>query len=335
MRRLLLATAAPIALAVGVGATAPAAESAVHRVGDGRGNTITFDVDRAARDVNVTEYARILRDALHGREIRTVRIRIVPPAQISRLCGSRDAAACYGGNRTRGTIIVPAGSGASVRHSLLHEYAHHIDASTGQGGDGTPRWFSARRMNQKLSQGQVAYSYARGWSRSIGEIFAEDYVQAHVRARFGIPWLSRPSTGVIRAIRRDITGSPNGTPPVAEAPSDAPGVGPGANRTRVTFPSRGRIAPGATARIPFGLLGPRRTVDFEADLTGIAAPASVRTTLVCEGRRITGAWGGDDKNPKIKRRGLGPAECAITLQNVGDGVVTYDADLTLTRPRSG
>ncbi len=329
-----LAAAVPAALAVALGASAPAADSAVKRVGDGRGNTITFDVDPRADGVKVQDYARILRNALHGREIRTARIRIVPPSLVGQICGSPQAAACYGGSRGRGTIVVPAGTGSAVRHSLLHEYAHHIDASVGRGGNGTPRWFSARRMSRLLGQGQVAYSYVRGWSRSVGEIYAEDYVQAHVRARYGIPWLSRPSNAVIRAIRHDITGSPNGSPPVAGDP-DAPNVGPTSNRARVSFPARGRIAPGRTESIPFGLLGPRRTVDFEADLTGIGAPAAVRSALICDGRRITGAWGGEDKDPKIKRRRLGPADCRITLTNVGEGTVGYEAELTLTRPRSG
>jgi hypothetical protein len=55
-----------------------------------------------------------------------------------------------------------------------------------------------------LRSGQVTWDYELGWQRSIGEIFAEDYVQLHARPRYGITWLARPSGSVLTAIRRDI-----------------------------------------------------------------------------------------------------------------------------------
>jgi hypothetical protein len=68
----------------------------------------------------------------------------------------------------------------------------------------------------------VATDYSKGWSRSVGEVFAEDYVALHIRSVSAIRWLPRPSASVLRALRRDIT-SPRGEPqPVPSAPGAAP-----------------------------------------------------------------------------------------------------------------
>ena len=86
---------------------------------------LTFDV--RARGVHVGWYASVLRGAIHGSEIETVRIRIVPHSRISRLCATRNARSCYEGDERKGLVVVPAGRSADVAHMLLHEYAHHID----------------------------------------------------------------------------------------------------------------------------------------------------------------------------------------------------------------
>ena len=53
-------------------------------------------------------------------------------------------------------------------------------------------------MGTRLKRGKVAFGYQRGWNRSVGEIFAEDYAQTQLETRYGIPWLSRPTPGCAR-----------------------------------------------------------------------------------------------------------------------------------------
>ena len=64
--------------------------------------------------------------AIHGSEIETVRIRIVPHSRISAVCHTQRPELLRGGEK-KGLVVVPAGRSADVAHMLLHEYAHHID----------------------------------------------------------------------------------------------------------------------------------------------------------------------------------------------------------------
>jgi hypothetical protein len=68
-----------------------------------------------------------------------------------------------------------------------HEYGHHLDFAWPVSGlpepNGTPVWWAARGMAQFLRDGLVAFDYSLGWSRSVGEIFAEDYGPARCDAR--------------------------------------------------------------------------------------------------------------------------------------------------------
>ena len=70
------------------GLAAPVVDASARTVTgqDGQGRPITFDV--RANGVSVGEYASVLRDAVHGNEIRTVTVRIVPQGRIGSSCGS-------------------------------------------------------------------------------------------------------------------------------------------------------------------------------------------------------------------------------------------------------
>ena len=201
---------APLLLAVTVPllAAEPAAAVTVTRH-DRAGRAITFDV-RAPR-VQVGWYAQLLRNAMHGDEIESVVIRVVPPSRVSRLCGGQ-AGSCYAGGSEIGTITVPAGRSVETAHSLLHEYAHHIDTSR----SGWRRWeepwahswWTARGIDALLAAGRVSFDYDLGWGHSIPEIFAEDYVQLHMRTEFLARWLKPPSRAVRAALRRDLRRQP-------------------------------------------------------------------------------------------------------------------------------
>lgn len=318
-----------LALPVDAGARIVTAE-------DGQGRPITFDVQ--ANGVNVGEYTSVLRNAVHGNEIRTVTVRIVPRGRIASSCGSSQAVACYSGNAQGGTIVVRAAARAQFEHSLLHEYGHHVDAAIRGGSrrelNGTPRWWRARSMGTRLRRGQVAYDYERGWARSIGEIFAEDYVQVHVRGEFGIPWLNPPSAAVRRAIRQDITGRASGPAP---RPGSGEGQGgptdPPTNSRSRTFRDRVDLAPGDARRIPFGLLGPGRRINFTTNVASAQQTGRVSNQLFCQGRRITGGQGTDASPGRIKRTNLPPGSCHIVVTNLSEEPVSVGTTLTLTRPR--
>ncbi len=183
---------------------------------DERGRTIT--IDAPSRATPVGQYFRLLRNSVHGDEIESVTLRIVQQSAVARLCRSQRARACYRGGENA-TIIVGEGDPAEDAQTILHEYGHHVDATIrhrrGAELNGTPRWWGTRAMGLRKARGQVSSTYALGWTRSIGEIFAEDYAQMHIRGPYGIRWLPRPDESVFRAIRLDVTGRATGPPPRA------------------------------------------------------------------------------------------------------------------------
>lgn len=323
-------------LALSAVAAGPASAEIVQR-GDGAGRTITFDVQAAAVDVDW--YASLLGGALHGDEIERVVVRIVEPGAIRRECGP-GAAACYGGIRSGARIIVPAGRSNALAVTLLHEYGHHVDASRRVSGvaepNGTARWWRARGMGQLLEQGAVARSYRLGWDRSIGEIFAEDYVQAHFAgAPYAIRWLLRPGAAVRTAIVNDL----GGTAPTLELP-EADEVVPvppeaGAPRGPVSIERSGVLVSGETASVRFGLLGPGRRVQAAVQASGSSLAGSrLRVSLVCGTRVVaTSSVSSGARSTAIDRRRLGPADCRVAVRNTSSSSLRVVVRLTLSIPR--
>lgn len=211
MRRLLTIVLVAVVAALAAAAAARAEIVVSH---DDQGRPITFDV--RAPETDVEWYASLLRGAAHGDEIATVTIRVVPPEDVPALCGAAEAAACYGARGGGATIVVPAGRDDEVAHVVLHEYGHHVDQTWAVGGfaepNGTPTWWAARGVEELLRGGQVAFDYSLGWSRGIGEIFAEDYAYIHLPGRYGIPWLSPPDEALRAALLAELAGSPPAQP---------------------------------------------------------------------------------------------------------------------------
>ena len=268
---------------------------------DEQGRSISFDV--RAEGVDAEWYASLLRTAPHGDEISTVRIVVVSRSELLSTCGP-DAAGCY----SRNVITVLAEESARNAHTVVHEYAHHLDRSRPVAGisepNGTSVWWRARGMAQLLRLGSVARSYVIGWNRSIAEIFAEDYAQLVLPgSRYAIPWLGPPSDTIIAALKADLGLGPE--PEIVDPPLPKPVV-----QTR-----SGSLAAGKRVTIPFGLLGPGRNWRVTAAFGGATARVPRATLEVrCDGRRIalkTIASG----MPKvtIERSNVGPADCTTTL----------------------
>jgi hypothetical protein len=309
LRALLVACALSLVLA------SPAmAETVLAR--DAQGRTITFDV--LASGVDTGWYTSILSAAIHGDEISTVTIRIVAASEITGICGS-GAAACY--QRRTGLIVVPAGQSDTLAAIVLHEYGHHVDASTPVSDlrepNGTVRWWAARGVGSLLDSGEAARDYRLGWERSIGEIFAEDYVQANMTALFRIRWLAPPSVEILSAIRQDLGVEPaRPAPPVSAEPQRVP----------LTVLRAGTLRPGQAQSVPFTLLGPGRRVTF----TVTTSRGRVRMAVVCDGTVVAARkLGPGRRRATLDRPGLGPASCQARVKNVGTGPAPFSLRLRL------
>jgi hypothetical protein len=315
VRRAVLLLAAVLA-ALLVAAPAGAA-TIVKQTREGR--PVTFDV--RVSGVDVEWYAELLRNAAHGDEIRRVTIRIVPEDDIRRFCGAH-AGGCYGGSPRAGRIVVPAGRSLSIAHTLLHEYAHHLDRSTRVQGapepNGTPHWYRARGIARLVRDGRAAHGYARGWERSVGEIFAEDYVQLHLQTSYRIRWLDPPGPAVRAALRRDLPRAP-------AQPVELP-------RTPLVVIRAGSLEQGKARVVPFGLLDTGRRVTFVAT-AGNASRTGVRGRI--ELRCDSGLWTSRPLGPgaataRLDLRDLGPDRCAVAVRSLGATPLTFTAKLRLT-----
>jgi hypothetical protein len=316
LRTLVLALVLALAVATG-------ADAAIVRSQDAQGRTITFDVRAMAVDVDW--YASVLRAAAHGNEISTVTIWIVPEQQIPLLCGD-EAQACYTGRRGTPRIIISAGQSRFNQATLLHEYGHHLDTAWRVPGvpelNGTPVWWQSRGMASLLSSRRVAFDYSLGWSRSIGEIFAEDYAYIHMgsTANYGIPWLSPPDETLKTALLAELGSSPGTLPPATAGP--------------LVITRNGTLAPRARRVVSFTLLGPGRHVKLNATVTrpkrkGVRA----RAQIVCNGGVVASQpFGKGRARRTLDIPSIGPAECEARLVSTTGVSLGYTLRLELTAP---
>ena len=274
---------------------------------DDEGRSMRFDV-RANADIGW--YAGVMRRAAHGDEIERVTIRIVNWADISSQCSTEIAAGCYfrsGSNR--GVVVVPAGKGSDVTHTLVHEYGHHVDASRSHGGldepNGTPLWWKARGMAKLVAARSVRDRYQVGWERSIGEVFAEDYAWTNLHDTYKIEWLERPSATVQQAIRADLGLA---EPPVIT--TTRPALKP------VVIVREGTLGPSERVTVGFGLLGPNRLVRLGGVLqAGSSTSGSVAVSCgpTFRARKLTGS----SHTVSLELSRAGPAQCQASLTNTG------------------
>jgi hypothetical protein len=298
-------------------ATAAGAEIVTRQ--DTQGRTITLDVQ--APNVDVDWYAALLRAAAHGDEITRVTIRIVPEADVPRLCGAA-AAACYSPGRTGGNIVVPAGKDLRVASTLLHEYGHHLDGFWTVSGvpelNGTPVWWQLRGMASLVAQNTVAFDYSLGWSHSVAEIFAEDYAWIHVPYQYGITWLAPPGDTLRAALIAELGGSP------AQLP-ETPAAGP------LVINRSGTLAAKGSQVVPFGLLGPGRRVTFTATVNrSTRAGTRARMVVTCNGKSVASQGFTKGRATRtINVPNLGPAECSARLASTTGVRLTYTLRLRL------
>jgi hypothetical protein len=239
-----------------------------------------------------------------------VTIRIVDWDGLRERCGPA-AAGCYKRRDGRGLLVVPAGSTRGIAHTLVHEYGHHVDASNRHGGleepNGTRNWWRVRGLARLVQLNSVARSYENGWSRSIAEIFAEDYAYLNVGRPYNIPWLRPPGPVVEQAIRADL-----GLAPPPDDVPEAPAIRP------LVIERSGILAAGDSETAGFGLLGAGRTVVVSASLPGPARSGSrVRLTVTCGATARSRTIGRTLRSETIRLPSVGPGPCRATLSNAG------------------
>jgi predicted thioesterase len=317
-RLLVTVVALVLTLAVAAGASA-----AIVTTADLQGRPITFDVRAANVDTNW--YADVLRATAHGNEISDVTIRIVPDQQIDALCGS-EAAACYTHVGSRPTIMIPAGKNQFIEGTLVHEYGHHLDASTPNPGipelNGIPAWWQDRGMAALYASHQVAFDYSLGWAHSVGEIFADDfaYIQVGPSYHYGITWLSPPDD----KLKADMFAA-LGSPPEAL---------PAAPNTPLVVDRVGTLTPHDTKSVPFGLLGPGRRVTFKATVSRAARKGvRARIQVVCNGTVAgTRTISKGQKTRTLVLPNMGPGDCDARLVSAAPVSLKYTLRLQLQAP---
>jgi hypothetical protein len=273
---------------------------------DAEGRAIRFDV---REDADVGWYAGLLRRAAHGDEIERVTIRIVGWRELREEC-TAVAAGCYSRREgNRGLVVVPAGRGADLAHTVVHEYGHHVDASRGHGGldepNGTPLWWKARGMASLVASRSVRDRYEVGWERSISEVFAEDYAYTNLHRGYRIDWLERPSATVQQAILADLG--------LAEPPA--------ITRTRpalkpVVIVREGTLRPSERVTVGFGLLGPNRRVRLGGVLQAGNA-TSGRVAVSCGPAFRTVRLTGATRTIALELARAGPGQCEASIVNTG------------------
>ena len=310
---LLVALVAALALA-----TAAGAEIVTRTDTDGR--SITFDVQ--APSVDVDWYAAILRAAAHGDEISRVTIRIVREEDVPELCGAA-AAACYSPGRNGGRMVVPAGKAPQGRSDVPARVRPpprpRVERERGPELNGTPVWWQLRGMAALAAQGTVAFDYSRGWDRSVGEIFAEDYAWIHIPYQHAITWLSPPDEALRTALFAELGGQPAVQLP--EIPAAGPLV---INRSGTLAAKRSQI-------VPFGLLGPGRRVTLTATVNkATRAGTRARMEVTCNGTRVaTQLFTKGRATRTINVPNLGPGECSARLVSTTGVKLTYTLRLRL------
>jgi hypothetical protein len=248
----------------------------------------------------------LLRRAPHGDEIESVTVRIVRSKKVEQICG-RGAAGCYAGGRSS-VLTVAAGKSRLIASTLLHEYGHHLDLAWTVDGvpepNGTPLWWELRGIAQLRELGSVNRNYSLGWSRGIGEIFAEDYAYIALGRSYAIPWLYPPSRQLRRLLLYELQGQ-------------RPAVTLRGARTDtairpVTITGRGTLAGRASHVETFRLLGPGRRITLEASLSGAAGG---RVEVLCNGALIESRLLPASRQATLHVRDVGPGSCRVVLLN--------------------
>jgi hypothetical protein len=140
-------------------------------------------------DPNVAgTYAAFIGTLPHGAEINSLKVIVVPSAEINRDCGGEDGdgiLACYSSDDQ--TMVVPGDApqdtSVSVDYVIAHEYGHHIarhrsNAPLPAIDFGPKRWASYELVCDKTDDGKLAPGdEGNNYAYNPGEAWAETYAR--------------------------------------------------------------------------------------------------------------------------------------------------------------
>ncbi|MGK2877992.1 MAG: hypothetical protein ACSLFF_05395 [Solirubrobacterales bacterium] len=185
---------------------------------DSAGRNFTIDTTVPGADLNA--FGAVLNSTYHGAEIADLIVHVVTLAQIATICGSNQALACYlptDPTRNGKGQIWMADDDADWKHSLVHEYGHHMDnqllniahlndfgISRGCGidGDASREWFFARVLAGNLSNSFSCNTPI--WENLLPELFAEDFVVFNGITGWQLTTAAPPSSSALKSMKRDI-----------------------------------------------------------------------------------------------------------------------------------
>ena len=271
---------------------------------DDQGRAIHFT--SRVGDAPLARYARVLREAIHGDEIERLRIEVVRPADVPRMCATRGAVACHihGGRKGPRIVIAP---GPRAERLLLHEYGHHLDIHLANGArpepNGTPRWWRARGIGARVRAGRLSRGYGAGWHEAVPELFAEDYARLNGGGGWLIRGVAPPSRAVLRALRADLRSA-------LRARGPAPLLG------RSLLGQRGRLV-AADRNVVMFRTGPRPEMARARIRLTRGGDARAWVRLICDGRRLRDAMVGPGPPTTLVRRLPARARCRIVLESGG------------------
>lgn len=151
-------------------------------------------------------YAEFFSRLPHGRELSSLKVRLVDPGEVPRLCGWTGVTACY--VRRESTIIAPA---PRLDGPLLaHEYGHHLAANRSGGAFdpirvGPSHWASAARVCSRLRAGRIGRGYASDPAEAWADVYTR-LIYPHLPWRF--TRILRPTRAALAAAARDVAGVP-------------------------------------------------------------------------------------------------------------------------------
>jgi len=301
-------TAAPVVRAAGAGARAA-------RYATSDGLSVEVQVSRAypsnpAADQKLVDF---LASRSHGYELGSLRVYVGTPAEISRICGSADAVACYATGEDRMYVPGESTRGVPVEYALTHEYGHHVASWRSNNpwdalNWGAKYWASEMRVCSKVARGRLfPGNQGRHYLQDPGEGFADAYAHLHYPSA---PWqytsILRPDRAAYAAIRRDVM---------------HPWTGP---RSRVL---RGRLGQGRNARAYSVQLTLDGDVSVQLDAArGLKADIELQSGSFASGETLTSGqgfgvqWCRRDTTEQVRvtvRRRAGSGPFAVRLSYPG------------------
>lgn len=179
---------------------------------------IVTDDSYAATPELPQEWATYLGTLVHGPELATLNLDLMPFTSVQRICGSQ-ALSCY--DPGKDTIYIDPEDQLDqppAKEIVTHEYGHHIansisDAPWAAEDYGTKRWSSYENICAKAQQGTVfPGDEGRLYAENSGEAFAESYRVLNLtkQGQTGISWdivdhAFYPDATALQLLEEDIT----------------------------------------------------------------------------------------------------------------------------------